>query len=163
MTKRKPKIDHKYLWEILENFRFPKEFIELIKTMYSKAKTCHDSFPELSPIDQICSVSLGLTPFLSYPALQVTPILPNYAQLCWRVPFPLLHSQVPEPSLECTPPASGMPRPSKIMWSSCDDHATMCHLCHLVCQSLSWWTWDLRVPTLLIFNLFSSHCRLILL
>src|SRR5882724_7063204 len=33
------KIDHEYLWEILEEFRFPREFIELIKTMYSKAKT----------------------------------------------------------------------------------------------------------------------------
>src|SRR5882724_11554860 len=33
------KINHEYLWEILEEFRFPKEFIELIKTMYSKAKT----------------------------------------------------------------------------------------------------------------------------
>ena len=33
------KIDHKYLWEILEEFRFSKEFIELVKTIYSKAKT----------------------------------------------------------------------------------------------------------------------------
>ena len=120
--------------------------------MYSKAKTCHDSFPTLRPIDQICSVSLGLTPFLSYPALQVTPILPNYAQLCWRVPFQLLHSQVPEPSLECTPPASGMPRPSKIMWSSCDDRTTMCYWCHLIGRPLSQWTWDLGGLTLFIFH-----------
>jgi len=33
------KIDHEYLWEILEEFRFPREFIKLVKTMYSKAKT----------------------------------------------------------------------------------------------------------------------------
>jgi len=33
------KIDHKYLWEILEEFRFPRDFIKLVKTMYSKAKT----------------------------------------------------------------------------------------------------------------------------
>jgi len=33
------KIDHEYIWEILEEFRFPKEFIKLIITMYSKAKT----------------------------------------------------------------------------------------------------------------------------
>ena len=33
------KIDHEYLWEILKEFGCPKEFIKLIKTMYSKAKT----------------------------------------------------------------------------------------------------------------------------
>jgi len=33
------KINHKYLWKILEEFRFPREFIKLVKTMYSKAKT----------------------------------------------------------------------------------------------------------------------------
>jgi len=33
------KIDHEHLWEILEEFRFPKVFIELIKTMYSTVKT----------------------------------------------------------------------------------------------------------------------------
>src|SRR5882724_2437153 len=33
------KIDHKYLWYILEEYIFPREFIKLIKTMYSKSKT----------------------------------------------------------------------------------------------------------------------------
>jgi len=31
------KIGHEYLWEILEEFRFPREFISLVKTMYGKA------------------------------------------------------------------------------------------------------------------------------
>jgi len=31
------KINHEYLWEILEEFRFPKEFINLVKIMYSRA------------------------------------------------------------------------------------------------------------------------------
>jgi len=39
LTKEKPdNIDHEYLCEILEEFRFPKEFIKLIKAMYCKAK-----------------------------------------------------------------------------------------------------------------------------
>jgi len=33
------KIDHEYMWEILKEFRFPREFIGLIKTMYSRART----------------------------------------------------------------------------------------------------------------------------
>src|SRR5882724_7152730 len=33
------------------------------------------------------------------------------------------------------------------MWPACDDCATTHHLLHLVGQPLSWWTWDLRVPT----------------
>ena len=32
------KNDHKYLREILEEFRFWREFINLVKTIYSKAK-----------------------------------------------------------------------------------------------------------------------------
>src|SRR5882724_9585747 len=48
------------------------------------------------------------------------------------------------------------------MWASHDDWAIMCHPCHLVSWSLSWWTWDLRVPTLFSFNLFLYYCMLIL-
>jgi len=33
------KIDHEYLWEILEELRFPREFINLVITMYCKANT----------------------------------------------------------------------------------------------------------------------------
>jgi len=33
------KIDHEYLWEILKEFRFPIQFINLIKMIYSRAKT----------------------------------------------------------------------------------------------------------------------------
>src|SRR5882724_13405315 len=50
--------------------------------------------------------------------------------------------------------------PSEIMWSSCDDHTTT-H--HLIRRLLSWWTWDLRVPTLFSFNLFLSYSMLMLL
>src|SRR5882724_5445039 len=46
---------------------------------------------------------------------------------------------------------------SKITWSSHDDHATTCHLCHLVRRPSCWQTWDLRVPTLFSFNLFLSY------
>src|SRR5882724_3417146 len=41
------------------------------------------------------------------------------------------------------------------MWSSCDNYGTMCHPHHLISQSLSQWTWDLRVPTLFIFQSIS--------
>ena len=34
--------------------------------------------------------------------------------------------------------------PSKIMWSSRDDRATMCHPRHLISRPSSWRTWDLR-------------------
>src|SRR5882724_1073393 len=51
----------------------------------------------------------------------------------------------------------------QITWSSCDDHTTTCHLHPLVGRSLSWWTWDLKVPTLFLFNLFLSYCMLMLL
>ena len=33
------KIDHIYLWDILKEYRFPEEFVNLIKAMYSNAKT----------------------------------------------------------------------------------------------------------------------------
>src|SRR5882724_3677676 len=49
------------------------------------------------------------------------------------------------------------------MWPSCDKHATTHHPHHRVGRPISWWTWDLRVPTLFFVNLFLSHCVLILL
>src|SRR5882724_7535459 len=69
----------------------------------------------------------------------------------------------PNPQSECTPMALGTWLQSKITWSSCDNHPTMCHPCHLVSRPSSWQTWDLRVPTLFLSNLFSSYCMLILL
>src|SRR5882724_11292049 len=124
---------------------------------------CHNPFPVLIPIVHICPVPLRLTPFPSYHALQVTPINPNYARLYLRVLSPSVHGQGPEHSSEHTPSALGMQRPSKIMWPSPDDHTTMCHPCHLIGRPPSQCTWDLRVPTLFLFNLFSSYCVLILL
>src|SRR5882724_7628005 len=41
-----------------------------------------------------------------------------------------------------------MSRPSGITWPSHDNHATTCHPCHLIGRPLSWWPWDLGVPTL---------------
>src|SRR5882724_8736632 len=49
------------------------------------------------------------------------------------------------------------------MWSSCDNHTTMHHPCHLVSQPSSWRPWDLRVPTLFSCDLFLSYCVLMLL
>jgi len=116
----------------------------------------------LSPIDRIHSVSPRLTPFLLFPMFQSTLIHPDYARLYLRVHFLLVHGQKPEPLSECTPSASGTQQPSEIRWPSHDDCATMHHWHHLIGWSLSQWTWDLRVPNLFIFNLFSSHCMLIL-
>src|SRR5882724_6727110 len=115
---------------------------------------CHNLFPVLSPSHHIHPVPLRLTPFLSYHAPQVTPINPDYAQ---PGPMHLFQSHLkswPEPQLEHTPTASGMWSPSKVMWPSHDNHATMCHPHHFIGRPLSWWTWDLRVPTLFLFNLF---------
>src|SRR5882724_6342712 len=50
--------------------------------------------------------------------------------------------------------------PSRIMWSSRDDHTTTHHPCHLISRPSSWRTWDLRAPTLFSFNLFLSDCML---
>src|SRR5882724_9955313 len=41
------------------------------------------------------------------------------------------------------------------MWTSHDDHTTSHHLHHLISRPLSQWTWDLRVPTLFIFQSIS--------
>src|SRR5882724_10376080 len=49
---------------------------------------------------------------------------------------------------------------SEIMWSSHDNCATMCHL---IGRPSSWQTWDPRVPTLFLSNLFSSNGILMLL
>src|SRR5882724_8978832 len=78
--------------------------------------------------------------------------------------FPIIASWIwAKTLLGCTPLASGMQTPSEIMWTSHDNHATTHHPHHLISRSLSQWTWDLSVPTLFIFNLFLSHCMLILL
>src|SRR5882724_8813054 len=50
-----------------------------------------------------------------------------------------------------------------ITWPSCDDRTTTRHPRHLVGRSPSWWTWALRVPTLVPLNLFLSYCMLMLL
>src|SRR5882724_4908339 len=51
----------------------------------------------------------------------------------------------------------------EITCASRDNRATTHHLHHLVGRPLSWWTWALRVPTLILSNLFLSYCVLILL
>src|SRR5882724_2042972 len=49
------------------------------------------------------------------------------------------------------------------MWTAHEDCASTRHWHHLVSWSLSWWSWDLRVPTLFFSHLFLSYCMLILL
>src|SRR5882724_13626462 len=49
----------------------------------------------------------------------------------------------------------------EITCASRDNRATMRHSCHLVGWPLGWWTWALRVPTLILSNLFLSYCVLI--
>jgi len=67
------------------------------------------------------------------------------------------YSQIP--SWNAPPWPWGTWPSSKIMWSSCYNHATTCHP---VSRPSSWQTWDLRVTTLFLFNLFLSYCMLIL-
>src|SRR5882724_11380057 len=85
-----------------------------------------------------------------------------YPTMHWD-PLPLHLGLVPRHSSDNNPSASGMQTPSGITWPSCDDHATTCHLCHLIGRPPSWQTWDLRVPTLFSSNLFLSYCIPILL
>jgi len=93
------------------------------------------------------SVLVRLTPFFPYPTLQVTPISPNYAQLSLRVPVHRSTARSQNPHQNALPwpwGCNGLPRSHG---SSHDNHTTM-H--HLISQSLSQWTWDLKVPTLFI-------------
>src|SRR5882724_12219119 len=61
------------------------------------------------------------------------------------------HQALPlKPSRNTPPWPWGTWLPSEVMWSSCDDCTTTCHL---ISRLLSQQTWDLRVPTLFSFNL----------
>src|SRR5882724_7185235 len=83
--------------------------------------------------------------------------MPNHAP--WASPNRIwYYSQIP--SRNAPPQPWGTWLPSEIMWSSHDNHTTMCHL---VGMPYSWWTWDLRVPTLFLSNLFLSYGMLMLL
>ena len=53
------------------------------------------------------------------------------------------------------PYSLGMWKLSEVTWPSHDDHTTMCHPCCPIGRPLSQWTWDLRVPTLFIFQSIS--------
>src|SRR5882724_2814362 len=83
--------------------------------------------------------------------------MPDHAP--WASPTHIQgYSQIP--SQNAPPQLWGTWPPSEIMWSSCDNHTTMCHL---ISSPTSWQTWDLRVPTLFLSNLFSSYGMLMLL
>jgi len=56
-----------------------------------------------------------------------------------------------------TPLASGMQTPSEITWTSYDNHATTCHLCHLIGRPGTEGPNPLFLP-----NLFLSYCVLML-
>src|SRR5882724_2313867 len=60
-----------------------------------------------------------------------------------------------------TSPRQGMA--PNIMWASCDNHATTRHPHRLIGRPPSWPSWDLRVPTLIPFNLFLYYYMLMLL
>ena len=110
---------------------------------------CHDPFPRLSLIH-----SSPTLPCQAYPSDPVQD--PSDGTLS--------HPNLwPKPQLELPATSSETYQPSKIMWSSHDNHTIMHHPCHLVGQPLSQWTWALRVPTLLLCNLFLSYCILMLL
>src|SRR5882724_4224874 len=83
--------------------------------------------------------------------------MPNHAP--WAPPSRIqCYSQIP--SQNAPPRPWGTWPPSKITWSSCDDCATMRHL---IGRPSSQQTWDLRVPTLFLSNLFLSNGILMLL
>src|SRR5882724_5011821 len=80
-------------------------------------------------------------------------------QAPWATPSHIQwYSQIPSQNAPPWPWMTWLP--SEIMWSTCDNHATM-H--HLISRPSSQWTWDLRVPTLFLSNLFSSYGMLMLL
>jgi len=119
------------------------------------APECHNLFPELSPTDHICPVPPRLTPFLSYHALQS----PNWSQLCQLYCGSLLITLQTglEHWSECTP----QPWDADTFW---DHVAIMWWSCNHVppgpphCRPPIWQTWDLRVPTLFLSNIFPSYC-----
>ena len=105
---------------------------------------CHDLFPLLSPTSMILHKphqSHLTNPCQNFPDL-ISPLDQSQLHLTghrgprWSHPKP-----PPEHHLEQTSLASEMEWPSKIMWSSCDNCATTCHLCHLVSRPSSWRTW----------------------
>src|SRR5882724_9273391 len=83
--------------------------------------------------------------------------MPNQAP--WAPPSHIqCYSQIPSQNSPPWPWVTWLP--SKITWSSHDDCATM-H--HLISRPSGQQTWDLRVPTLFLSNLFSSYGMLMLL
>ena len=121
---------------------------------------CHYLFPELIPIQSSPSDPTHVY-FIN--SMSCTTSHSNLSQ-----PHPTMHhgstslhcTRELEPWSESNPTALGMWRPSKVMWPSHDDCATMHHLSHCISRPPSKWTWDLRVPTLFLFHIFPSYCML---
>jgi len=98
---------------------------------------------------------VGFTPPTSFRTPLATWMSSNHTQLdpldlSLSHPNPRSKPQSEQPSM-----ASETEWPSKIMWSSHDNHATTLHLCHLIGRPASQQTWDLRVPTPLFFRSIS--------
>jgi len=134
-----------------------------IKLHKDNPTICHDPFPELSPtwVPPPCC-----TQVYSNPTLPCSTGCPNQSWPCMTMPHgpPLLYPRLwPEPWSECTPMAQGIWAPSKVTWPSHDDYTTMCHPGHLISRPPSQQSWDLRVPTLIPFDLFLSYYMLMLL
>jgi len=83
--------------------------------------------------------------------------MPNQAP--WASPSHIwCYSQIPRQNAPPWPWVTWPP--PEITWSSCDDHATMSHL---ISRPSSQWTWDLKVPTLFLSNIFSFYGMLFFL
>src|SRR5882724_5509679 len=101
------------------------------------------------------------TPLRTSPTCSVSRIGPNCTQLNPLDLIPSHPKSLSEPQLAQPHIPSGMQQLT-IMWSSRDNHATMRHPCCLISRPTSWKSWDLGVPTLVLFNLFPSYCMLML-
>src|SRR5882724_9909328 len=105
---------------------------------------------------------VGFTPLTLFMTPLATWISSDHTRLD-PLDLSLSHSNPwPKPQSEQASPASETEWPSKITWSSHDDHATTHHPCHLIGRPSSQWTWDLRAPALFSFHLFLSYSVLML-
>src|SRR5882724_10810158 len=102
------------------------------------------------------------TPLRTSPTCSVSRVGPDRTRLNHLNLIPSHPKSLSEPQLAQPHIPSGMQQLSTITWSSCDNCATTRHPCRLVGRPTSQQSWDLRVPTLFLFNLFPSYCMLML-
>src|SRR5882672_10597082 len=89
------------------------------------------------------------TPTGPHRAPHPAPIRPDNAQLA-LVPYSFsIPSSSRNPSQIMIPTLQGLLTLDLVTWSSCDNHATTHHGGRLISHPPHWWTWALRVPTLI--------------